>query len=87
MRSGTAHCTVRGFANGLAGALSRHVADGALLRADVHHVPWPLQRAGADIEENVIAGPQGIELAGPPAFLHFARRLDVVVWNVERVHP
>jgi uncharacterized protein YqjF (DUF2071 family) len=65
---------------------TRH-ANGALLRADVHHVPWPLQRAGADIEENVVAGPQGIELAGPPALLHFARRLDVVVWNVERVRP
>jgi hypothetical protein len=53
----------------------------------VHHAPWPLQRAGADIEENAIAGPQGIELAGPPALLHFARGLDVVVWNVERVRP
>jgi len=59
--------------------------DGTLLRADVHHVPWPLQCAAADIEENLIAGPQGIELTGPPAFLHFARRLDVVVWNVTRV--
>jgi uncharacterized protein YqjF (DUF2071 family) len=61
--------------------------NGALLRAEVHHAPWPLQPAGADIEENAIAGPQGIELAGPPALLHFARRLDVVVWNVERVRP
>jgi uncharacterized protein YqjF (DUF2071 family) len=59
--------------------------DGALLRAQVHHVPWPLQRAEADIEECSVAEPQGIELGGPPVLLHFARRIDVVVWNVELV--
>jgi uncharacterized protein YqjF (DUF2071 family) len=59
--------------------------DGALLRAEVHHAPWPLQRAEADIEECAVAEPQGIELGGPPAYLHFARRIDVVVWNAEPV--
>ena len=59
--------------------------DGTILRANVHHVPWPLQTAGAEIEENAIAQPQGIDLQGPPALLHFSRRLDVVVWPAERV--
>ena len=58
---------------------------GALLRAEIHHEPWPLQRASADIDENTIGDPQGIALAGPPPLLHFARRLDVVVWPIERV--
>jgi uncharacterized protein YqjF (DUF2071 family) len=58
---------------------------GALLRAEVHHAPWPLQTAAAEIEENTIAARQGIELHGPPVLLHFSRRLDVVVWPLERV--
>jgi uncharacterized protein YqjF (DUF2071 family) len=48
--------------------------------------PWPLQRAEAEIEENQVAGPQGIDLSGAPTLLHFASCLDVVVWNVDRVH-
>jgi uncharacterized protein YqjF (DUF2071 family) len=58
---------------------------GAILRAEIHHAPWPLQPASADIDENTIGDAQGVPLAGPPALLHFARRLDVVVWPVERV--
>jgi hypothetical protein len=27
----------------------------------------------------------GLEIQGPPALLHFAKRLDVVVWDAERV--
>ena len=60
-------------------------AAGAIVRADVHPAPWPLQRASAEIEENTIGDAQGIALPGPPALLHFARRLDVVVWPIERV--
>ena len=60
-------------------------AGGSLLRAEIHHAPWPLQRASAAIEENTIGDAQGIALAGAPSLLHFARRLDVVVWPIERV--
>jgi uncharacterized protein YqjF (DUF2071 family) len=53
---------------------------GAILRANIHHAPWPLQTARADIEENTIGDAQGIKLEGPPPLLHFARRLDMVNW-------
>ncbi|HYG65327.1 MAG TPA: DUF2071 domain-containing protein, partial [Thermoanaerobaculia bacterium] len=59
--------------------------DGSILRSEVHHGPWPLQGAAADIEVNEVAGPQGIEIQGPPALLHFSRRIDVAVWSVQRV--
>src|SRR5262249_15581735 len=59
--------------------------DGAIVQAQVHHHPWPLQAARAEIDENTIGSAQGIAVAGPPALLHFSRRLDVVVWPVERV--
>ncbi len=54
---------------------------GDLLRAEVHHVPWPLQDATASIARNTIGAPHGLALAGEPATLHFNRRIDVVVWS------
>ncbi|MBK5256088.1 MAG: DUF2071 domain-containing protein [Vicinamibacteria bacterium] len=58
---------------------------GGLWRNDVHHVPWPLQRARAEIRLNTMLNSQGLSVDGPPALLHFAERLDVVVWSSERV--
>ena len=53
---------------------------GRLLRAEVHHHPWPLQQAEADISRNDLLAPHGLSISGSPALLHFSRRLDVVVW-------
>jgi uncharacterized protein YqjF (DUF2071 family) len=58
---------------------------GAIFRNDVHHVPWPLQPAEAHFEENTMAEFHGVTLRGPPPLLHFAERLDVVLWGAERV--
>jgi len=54
-----------------------------LLTIDIHHPPWPLQHAAADIQENTVGTAQGIPLA-EPALLHFSRRQDVVGWRVKR---
>jgi uncharacterized protein len=51
-----------------------------LLCGDIHHQPWPLQRAQADIAANTMAQACGLRLEGPPPELHFARRLDVLIW-------
>lgn len=64
--------------------LYTHDRSGAILRAEIHHAPWPLQRASATIDENTIGDAQGLPLEGPPTLLHFSRRLDVVVWPIER---
>lgn len=58
---------------------------GALFRAEVHHWPWPLQVAHAEIDAQELAEPHGLRLQGPPPLLHFSRRLDVVVWPPERL--
>jgi uncharacterized protein YqjF (DUF2071 family) len=50
-----------------------------LLRGDIHHPPWQLEPAAAEIEENTMARPYGIDLRGDP-ILHLARRQDVVFW-------
>jgi uncharacterized protein len=59
------------------------VADGRAYRAEIHHRPWPLQPARAEIEENTMA-PPGIPVEGSP-LLHFAARQDVVIWPLEPV--
>ena len=55
--------------------------DGRLSCTEVHHLPWPLQDAEAEIEENDLFTPHGLELPGSPALLHFAQNIDVVVWS------
>lgn len=60
---------------------------GTLERIQVHHWPWPLQRAEAEIELNTVASAQGIALPAGPPLLHYARRLDVVGWGRETLGP
>lgn len=59
--------------------------DGSLWRNDVHHAPWPLQAARADIRQNSYLSVHGLDIVGPPTHLHFARSIDVVVWKGTRV--
>jgi uncharacterized protein YqjF (DUF2071 family) len=56
-----------------------------LLRGEIHHAPWPLQPAAAEIETNTMAAAVGIPLPDEPPLLHFARRIDVVCWAPVRV--
>jgi len=58
--------------------------DGSLWRNEVHHHPWQLQAARAEIRRNTMLEPHGIMLREPPALLHFSKRIDVVVWDAER---
>lgn len=57
-------------------------ADGDVLRADIHHRPWPLTPARAVLARNTMAEPFGIRLAGEP-LLHLARRQDVLIWSLQ----
>ena len=56
-------------------------------RAEIHHVPWPLQPATAEIEVNSMTEPHGLSLPDVPPLLHFARRLKVAVWPLKRISP
>ena len=55
--------------------------NGMILRSEVHHRQWPLQRAKALIQRNDLLQPHGLSVSGPPPLLHFSRKLDVVVWS------
>ncbi|MBI3696343.1 MAG: DUF2071 domain-containing protein [Acidobacteria bacterium] len=50
---------------------------GRLRRGKVRHAPWPLQPAWAEIEVNTMT-----EVRGDP-LLHFARELEVWIWDLE----
>ena len=54
---------------------------GIARRADVHHAPWPLQPAEAEIAVNTVADAHGFTLPGEPLILHFARSLHVLGWS------
>jgi uncharacterized protein YqjF (DUF2071 family) len=60
---------------------------GELFRADVHHPPWPLQPAEAHVRRNTMGEQISLDLSGPPMLLHFAHRIDVVIWSLECVSP
>ena len=54
---------------------------GRLLRGDIHHAPWPLQRAAAEFAVNTVASAQNVALEGAP-LLHFSRALQVALWRL-----
>jgi uncharacterized protein YqjF (DUF2071 family) len=60
-------------------------ARGTVYRAEIHHPPWPLQPAEADIAVNTMAAASGLTLSPRDPLLHFAEHLDVHVWLPERV--
>jgi uncharacterized protein YqjF (DUF2071 family) len=56
-------------------------ASGALRRAEIHHEPWLLQPAEAEVELTSITP---FPLRGEPV-CHAVRRQDLVVWPLERL--
>lgn len=53
--------------------------DGALLRGEIHHAPWPLQLARAEFTCSTLTKGLRVELHGEP-LLHFAKLQEVIVW-------
>jgi uncharacterized protein YqjF (DUF2071 family) len=57
--------------------------EGRLWRAEIHHPPWPLQDASAEIEVNTMP-PDGLEVEGDP-HLMYSEVQDVVIWALEAI--
>jgi uncharacterized protein YqjF (DUF2071 family) len=58
---------------------------GRLLRGEIHHAPWPLQPAEAEIERETLSRAAGLTLPETAPLLHYVHRLDVLAWAVRRV--
>lgn len=61
------------------------VHESRVYRGEVHHLPWPLQDASAEITSNTMATPAGLVLPDTQALLHFAKRLEVLIWPLRRL--
>lgn len=58
---------------------------GTIWRGEIHHQPWPLQPAEAEIERNRMTDQIGLILPDIKPLLHFARHLDVIAWLPQRL--
>lgn len=56
-----------------------------IFRATIHHKPWLLQRAEAEITYRSLASADGLDLPAAPALLHYAEKLEVLVWPLRRI--
>lgn len=52
-----------------------------VLRGEIHHPPWPLRPARAELELNTMGAQIGLGLAAEP-LLHYAGRQDVLFWRL-----
>jgi uncharacterized protein len=57
-----------------------------VFRAEIHHVPWSLQSAEAQIDINTMI-PPGIHLPDSAPLLHFSRHQEVLMWPPRRISP
>lgn len=58
---------------------------GHVLRGDIHHRPWDLQPAEAEIEMNTIAAAHGIARPAAAPLLHYSQTQDTLIWPPVRV--
>ena len=58
-------------------------ARGGLLAGDIHHRPWALRDAEAEIGANTMTAGIGLDLAGAPLVQH-AARVDALFWRLAR---
>lgn len=56
---------------------------GRVLVGNIHHLPWTLEAAEAEIRINELPRAHGLTLPDRPPILHFSRTLDVYVWSLE----
>jgi uncharacterized protein len=55
-----------------------------VLVGHIHHLPWPLEAAEAEIHLNELPAAHGIMLPDRPPVLHFARELHVYIWSLRQ---
>ncbi|MBI5930263.1 MAG: DUF2071 domain-containing protein [Chloroflexi bacterium] len=55
---------------------------GRIVRGDIHHVRWPVQRAKATITQNTVAP---IALSNTPDLVHYVHKLEVLAWPIKPV--
>jgi uncharacterized protein YqjF (DUF2071 family) len=60
-------------------------SEGRLYRGEIHHPPWLLEPAEAQLMQNSMAEAAGLVLADELPLSYFARRQDMVAWAPHRI--
>lgn len=58
---------------------------GRVIVGEIHHAPWLLRRAEAEISANTVPAAAGITLPDSRPMLHFARGQDTIIWPPRRL--
>ena len=58
---------------------------GNVFRGDIHHHPWPLQSAEAEVHTFAMTQQIGLKRPETGPLLHFSKRLDVLAWLPRRI--
>jgi uncharacterized protein YqjF (DUF2071 family) len=58
---------------------------GRVVRLEIHHPPWSLQPAVAEVGTNTMTAPFGLRLPDVPPRLHYVHRQEMVGWAPEVV--
>lgn len=58
---------------------------GTVRRGDIHHGPWSLHRAEAEIQTNTLTAAHGIARPVTVPLLHYSERQDTLIWAPTRV--
>lgn len=51
-----------------------------ILCGEIHHPPWTLRAARAEVDRNTVAAAHGVALPETAPVLHFAARQDTLIW-------
>ena len=63
-----------------------YAVDGAdLYRCEIHHEPWPLQPAEAEIEINTMGAQVGLDLQDMTPLLHFSKLQPTVIYPIHKI--
>lgn len=58
---------------------------GKIYRGDIHHKPWPLQKAKAELQLNTMTEQIALPLPDCAPLVHFVKALDVIAWLPEKL--
>ncbi len=58
---------------------------GQVFRGEIHHGPWPLQPAEAEITANSMTLAHALPLPDTPPLLHFVSRIETYEWAIQAI--
>jgi uncharacterized protein YqjF (DUF2071 family) len=58
---------------------------GRLMRAEVHHAPWPILKGRVRIQENAALASYGVKRPLHPDLLHLSPGVEIAAWSAELV--